>query len=84
VCVCVCVCTSVGSLPPPASLSRSLSLHVCLTSLQYHQSVINNAREANKARPSVPLAIAIDTKGPEIRTGNMVKGMKEGMPSVCV
>jgi pyruvate kinase len=41
-------------------------------SYEYHQSVINNAREAGKLSPSGrPLAIALDTKGPEIRTGLM-------------
>lgn len=39
---------------------------------QYHQSVIDNAREAEKAQAGRPLAIALDTKGPEIRTGNTV------------
>lgn len=41
-------------------------------SYEYHQSVIDNAREAEKQRPGRPLAIALDTKGPEIRTGNTV------------
>ncbi|KAI9702261.1 MAG: Pyruvate kinase [Bogoriella megaspora] len=38
----------------------------------YHQSVIDNAREAEKTQAGRPLAIALDTKGPEIRTGNTV------------
>ncbi|KAL1998804.1 hypothetical protein VTN02DRAFT_5549 [Thermoascus thermophilus] len=37
---------------------------------EYHQSVIDNAREAERVQPGRPLAIALDTKGPEIRTGN--------------
>ncbi|KAK9461387.1 pyruvate kinase [Lipomyces oligophaga] len=37
---------------------------------EYHQSVIDNARAAEKAMPGRPLAIALDTKGPEIRTGS--------------
>lgn len=41
-------------------------------SYEYHQSVIDNAREAEKAQAGRPLAIALDTKGPEIRTGNTV------------
>ena len=41
-------------------------------SLQYHQSVIDNARAAEKEEEGRPLAIALDTKGPEIRTGNTV------------
>ncbi|KAL2268435.1 hypothetical protein VTJ83DRAFT_3281 [Remersonia thermophila] len=39
-------------------------------SYEYHQSVIDNAREAEKVQPGRPVAIALDTKGPEIRTGN--------------
>ncbi|KAK4697446.1 pyruvate kinase, partial [Lecanoromycetidae sp. Uapishka_2] len=41
-------------------------------SYEYHQSVIDNAREAERKQPGRPLAIALDTKGPEIRTGNTV------------
>ncbi|KAG9543776.1 pyruvate kinase, partial [Aureobasidium melanogenum] len=41
-------------------------------SYEYHQSVIDNAREAEKTQPGRPLAIALDTKGPEIRTGNTI------------
>lgn len=37
---------------------------------EYHQSVIDNTRAAEKAQPGRQLAIALDTKGPEIRTGN--------------
>ncbi|KAK1768524.1 pyruvate kinase [Phialemonium atrogriseum] len=39
-------------------------------SYEYHQSVIDNTRAAEKAKPGRHLAIALDTKGPEIRTGN--------------
>ncbi|KAJ5888305.1 Pyruvate/Phosphoenolpyruvate kinase [Penicillium taxi] len=38
-------------------------------SYEYHQSVIDNAREAARIQSGRPLAIALDTKGPEIRTG---------------
>ena len=38
----------------------------------YHQSVIDNARAAEKQQKGRQLAIALDTKGPEIRTGNTV------------
>jgi pyruvate kinase len=41
-------------------------------SYEYHQSVINNAREAEKVQAGRQIAIALDTKGPEIRTGNTV------------
>lgn len=40
-------------------------------SYEYHQSVIDNTREADKQVAERPLAIALDTKGPEIRTGVM-------------
>jgi pyruvate kinase len=39
-------------------------------SYDYHQSVIDNTRAAEKAQPGRQIAIALDTKGPEIRTGN--------------
>jgi pyruvate kinase len=39
-------------------------------SYEYHQSVIDNARAAVECHPGRPIAIALDTKGPEIRTGN--------------
>ena len=38
-------------------------------SYEYHGSVIKNTREAEKSDPKRSLAIALDTKGPEIRTG---------------
>ncbi|KAI8977518.1 pyruvate kinase [Mycotypha africana] len=40
-------------------------------SYEYHKSVLDNARAAAAARPDRVLAIALDTKGPEIRTGKM-------------
>jgi pyruvate kinase len=39
---------------------------------EYHQSVIDNTRAAEKAMAGRQIAIALDTKGPEIRTGNTV------------
>lgn len=39
-------------------------------SYEYHQSVIDNTRDAQKQQPGRSVAIALDTKGPEIRTGN--------------
>jgi len=40
---------------------------------EYHSTVIQNAREAAK-KVNKYVAIALDTKGPEIRTGNFVNG----------
>ncbi|KAG6029473.1 Pyruvate kinase [Claviceps citrina] len=39
-------------------------------SYDYHQSVIDNTRAAVECHAGRPVAIALDTKGPEIRTGN--------------
>jgi pyruvate kinase len=41
-------------------------------SYEYHQSVIDNTREAERVMKGRQIAIALDTKGPEIRTGNTV------------
>ncbi|KAL1915734.1 uncharacterized protein VTP21DRAFT_6493 [Calcarisporiella thermophila] len=38
-------------------------------SYEYHASVIRNLRQSCEERPGRPVAIALDTKGPEIRTG---------------
>ncbi|KAF8736010.1 hypothetical protein AX14_001015 [Amanita brunnescens Koide BX004] len=38
-------------------------------SYEYHQSVIDNTRKMVASEPGRPVAIALDTKGPEIRTG---------------
>ncbi|KAG1027332.1 hypothetical protein G6F26_003520 [Rhizopus arrhizus] len=40
-------------------------------SYEYHQSVIDNTRKSFQLYPGRPTAIALDTKGPEIRTGLM-------------
>lgn len=39
---------------------------------EYHSSVIRNARQAEEDQAGRPLALALDTKGPEIRTGQTV------------
>ncbi|KAI8355237.1 pyruvate kinase [Mortierella sp. GBAus27b] len=40
-------------------------------SYEYHQSVIDNTRKSYSEHPGRPVGIALDTKGPEIRTGLM-------------
>ncbi|ORZ17575.1 pyruvate kinase [Lobosporangium transversale] len=40
-------------------------------SYEYHKSVIDNTRKSCAETPGKPVAIALDTKGPEIRTGVM-------------
>ncbi|KAF9439338.1 Pyruvate kinase [Entomortierella beljakovae] len=40
-------------------------------SYEYHQSVIDNTRKSFLEHPGRPVGIALDTKGPEIRTGLM-------------
>lgn len=51
-------------------------------SYEYHQSVIDNTRAAAKQSPTGrPLAIALDTKGPEIRTGLMTDDKDVPIPA---
>ncbi|KAI8375915.1 pyruvate kinase [Radiomyces spectabilis] len=45
-------------------------------SYEYHQSVIDNTRKSAELYPGRPVAIALDNKGPEIRTGNMKDGIE--------
>lgn len=39
---------------------------------EYFKSVVDNARAVVASEPGRPLAIALDTKGPEMRTGTMI------------
>ncbi|CEP64854.1 pyruvate kinase PYK2 LALA0_S14e00782g [Lachancea lanzarotensis] len=49
-------------------------------SYDYHQSVIDNARKSEELYPGRPLAIALDTKGPEIRTGTTTNEVDYPIP----
>lgn len=49
-------------------------------SYEYHQSVVENARKSEELYPGRPLAIALDTKGPEIRTGTTVNEVDYPIP----
>lgn len=42
---------------------------------EYHESVIAHARQSEKSYPGRPLGIALDTKGPEIRTGTTINDL---------
>ncbi|KAI8072095.1 pyruvate kinase [Thamnidium elegans] len=46
----------------------------------YHKSVLDNARAAASNRPDKVIAIALDTKGPEIRTGMMANDVEVSIP----
>ncbi|GEQ69523.1 hypothetical protein JCM33374_g3195 [Metschnikowia sp. JCM 33374] len=50
-------------------------------SYEYHQSVIDNARKSEELYKGRPLAIALDTKGPEIRTGTTVNEEDYAIPA---
>ena len=54
-----------------APILTSVRMNFSHGSYDYHQSVIDNTREAASHKPMRPIAIALDTKGPEIRTGLM-------------
>ncbi|KAI8334040.1 pyruvate kinase [Blakeslea trispora] len=45
-------------------------------SYEYHRSVIENTRKSCQMYPGRPTAIALDTKGPEIRTGLMKENVE--------
>lgn len=46
-----------------------LVFSVSFLTLKYHGSVIENLKKSFELEQGPPVAIALDTKGPEIRTG---------------
>lgn len=50
-------------------------------SYEYHQSVIDNAKKSEEVYKGRPLAIALDTKGPEIRTGTTIDNVDYSIPA---
>jgi len=74
------ICT-IGPKSNQVSVLKELllaGLNVCRMNFShgdhsYHQSIIDNVRQASK-ETEIPVAIMLDTKGPEIRSGKMVDG----------
>lgn len=76
-------CAIIGTIGPPTNSAEMITelrkaglniarLNFSHGSYEYHQSVIDNCRKSSEIYPGRHLAIALDTKGPEIRTGNTV------------
>lgn len=71
--------------PETLTLLRKAGLNVARLnfshgSYEYHQSVIDNCRKSEALYHGRPLAIALDTKGPEIRTGTTKDGLDYSIP----
>ena len=50
---------------------------------EYHAEVIANVRAAGALNPEMPVGIALDTKGPEIRTGELEGGGSAEVRNNC-
>ncbi|CAE6537538.1 unnamed protein product [Rhizoctonia solani] len=62
-------------IPPTLTRFMIVRMNFSHGSYEYHQSVIDNVHKLIEQEPDArPLAIALDTKGPEIRTGLMRPG----------
>jgi pyruvate kinase len=65
----------------PIEQSSTVLLTAAICDIKFHGSIIDNTREAEKTLGNGRvLAIALDTKGPEIRTGLLRDGKDVSFP----
>jgi len=79
---CKIICTMGPSCWEPEMLVKMMEAGMNIARLNFshgdhetHGKTVAKIREANKAHPDKPVAIMLDTKGPEIRTGFFAEGV---------